>query len=1370
MKKRIIALALSLMLLLSCTAVAQEAEYSRSGVSIYDWAETSAEAIVPSVVDDVEISVIAGAVFNNSEILTSCVLPETIKVLAKQNFYLCPALTSLTLPESLEVIDETCISSCAALTELTIPSRVWFIGPKSLRNNESLKTVRFTGVAPVTQPDEWYPYFENAPADLVIYVPDDQIDAYKAIFPEGLNIQPSGANAVVHERTVDESLFTVDPATGEILSWTGSETYLDIPASVGGTAVTGIGAKAFADNRTLVHITVPEGVVSIGDEAFVSPSYLRSVDLPDSVQTINYGAFVGFKGNELRFPAGLLSIGDRAFVSVGLLDVTLPEGFVSVGASAFEYAKMDTLNLPSTLQTIGDEAFFHCVYIEELTLPAGLTSIGASAFAECDRLQRVTVECDPALLPAGCFADCGDLVEFILPGNTDPAVADALAAEYGVTVSLTGAPFVSDAPVTAPANAPAGGEGYVGVWTGIRAEADGEVLDRAMMEMIGLNITMTLNADGSAIVAMAGEGEEQLNWYEADGMLVVDDGTMDMPVQINADGTLLLDLGGVYLTLARDGAAAPVTAPAAAPADDTSAYLGAWYGEDGTVLTILENGEATAEDEYGVSTMTWGVEDGKMMILTGSWWDSVMTITDGVLNLNDGYWIDMNFTREQGAAPAVEGAQEYIGVWTCVNMSMDGVSLNPASIGMTMQLTVHEDGTAEMYDGEETMVSTWTLIEGGIEMDGMPLSMLGDGSLYIDMDGTELYFAKGDGAASAPAAATVEVVAGTQEDFIGEWNCTLVVMEGISLSPADIGVTLTMSVSADGTLVMVDDDGPATTTWTVEDGKLSFEGMQLSLTTDGRLLVEEEGANMFFERTDGAAPAGAPAAGEGGFAGDWIDADGLRLTINAGGTLILTYPDGDVRDMTWQEGDGSAEVTSGNWWGCTMVLTDANTLSIDNGWVVMTRSGAAPAPAAAGVDPSAFMGAWYDEEGGVLTFFENGEVTFEDVYGVNTMGWEVQDGQMMITTGAWWDSVLTINNGVLNVYDSYYIDYNFTREQSAGQAPVAPVGGDGEAIAVYAEQSDFVGLWFGSEMVVDGEAIALADIGMTIEINMAMDGTITLYDGEAAESGVWSVVDGAADIDGMLLRLMSDGTLVGEDEDGTKLVFTGYTGEWKACYLSTGGLTGDLRSMGITSTLILNADGTGSVDFPSPEQGVWYREGTVAYFGENGMPMTLLNGGFLKFGSDLAGYVIYSQDENAQWDPNAALYAPEPVATPAPAPVVPAPAPQAPAGGGEVDMHARMERKYVAKTYTAFGQTMDASMLGAEYSLLFRENGTCDFGIAGMVVPNLNWGLQKVATGLTEVDAFVINYYGTMFNAVLIDAGFDMDYYGTMTLHFVPAE
>ena len=92
-----------------------------------------------------------------------------------------------------------------------------------------------------------------------------------------------------------------------------------------------------------------------------------------------------------------------------------------------------------------------------------------------------------------------------------------------------------------------------------------------------------------------------------------------------------------------------------------------------------------------------------------------------------------------------------------------------------------------------------------------------------------------------------------------------------------------------------------------------------------------------------------------------------------------------------------------------------------------------------------------------------------------------------------------------------------------------------------------------------------------------------------------------------------------------------------------------------------------------------------------------------------------------------------------------------------------MDCKFVAKTYTAYGQTMDASMLGAEYGLLFYDNGKVDFTMAGFAMAGLPYTV-------TAEGVYAINYYGTMFNCVATETGFDMDYYGTMTMHFVPAE
>jgi hypothetical protein len=123
------------------------------------------------------------------------------------------------------------------------------------------------------------------------------------------------------------------------------------------------------------------------------------------------------------------------------------------------------------------------------------------------------------------------------------------------------------------------------------------------------------------------------------------------------------------------------------------------------------------------------------------------------------------------------------------------------------------------------------------------------------------------------------------------------------------------------------------------------------------------------------------------------------------------------------------------------------------------------------------------------------------------------------------------------------------------------------------------------------------------------------------------------------------------------------------------------------------------------------------------------------------------------------------------APAAPA-APEAPAADARTFSAPEeyMDIKFVAKTYTSYGQTMDASTLGVEYAITFRANGTCDFVMGGINTPGLSWGLQEVAMGLTKAEAFVVNYYGVTYNFIPNETGFDMDFYGTMNLHFVPAE
>jgi len=214
-----------------------------------------------------------------------------------------------------------------------------------------------------------------------------------------------------------------------------------------------------------------------------------------------------------------------------------------------------------------------------------------------------------------------------------------------------------------------------------------------------------------------------------------------------------------------------------------------------------------------------------------------------------------------------------------------------------------------------------------------------------------------------------------------------------------------------------------------------------------------------------------------------------------------------------------------------------------------------------------------------------------------------------------------------------------------------------------------------------------------------------------------------------------------------------FVGEWHLCYCATGGLTGDLRTYGVTGTLVLHADGSGVLSGVADEEGFWYDDEGVIRFGESGMPMQLLGDPempmdlFLQYGSEMGGYMIFHQDEEAVWDP-----AMLPAATAAPAA-------SAPAGGSGTLL---TDTRYVCRQYTAAGMTMDADLLGAEYALVFHES-TADMTLGGFTIENLPYSV-------TEDGRYSINYFGTLFVCTPTESGLDMDYYGTMIMHFVPAD
>ena len=394
MKRSLISVLSLLMLVLCIPALAESTDwnYDANYAILRGYDGAGGDVVVPAEIDGFTVDVIGINVFKGDTI-TSLTLPETVLELRSNAVASCEKLTSVMLPQSLVVINRMNFFSCNALSEVTIPASVRYIGDTSFRFCDALRKITFEGVCPAIDMD----CFSVLPDDAVAYVPDDQLEAYTAAFENAgstVSVQPSGKNAVLVENNgYVEDEFDFDASTGTITSYNGYATYLAIPETIGGAPVKAIGPEAFARHAYLAFLELPEGLESIGDSAFYNCETLGRVRFPSTLKTIGSNAFYNAYKSSVLELTSVERIGDYAFYFAGLKgSLELPEGLKSIGENAFEACTNMGANLylPSTLESIGSNAFkgdynIQYIVLESPTAPM----LGENVFAGCDYLYDI---------------------------------------------------------------------------------------------------------------------------------------------------------------------------------------------------------------------------------------------------------------------------------------------------------------------------------------------------------------------------------------------------------------------------------------------------------------------------------------------------------------------------------------------------------------------------------------------------------------------------------------------------------------------------------------------------------------------------------------------------------------------------------------------------------------------------------------------------------------------------------------------------------------------------------------------------------------------------------------------------------------------
>ncbi len=599
--------------------------------------------------------------------------------------------------------------------------------------------------------------------------------------------------------------FDFDPETGLILAYTGTDVDVVVPREIDGVTVVGFkDYNAFAScqdytntetetNQTdWVHLrtlVLPETITTLPDAMLSYCQQLETFVCYAPLESTGKNQFMLCRSlNNVIFVNGVRMIDNYAFDSAGPLgNLYFGEHLDVIRSQAFNFAELSSLVVDAGSVEYG--AFTECQNLTSLHFTGKVASFGENCIINCPSLAEICFDgCDLTASPAGLMMNVAPSVTVHVPEGTSEAnleraqncqswsetpseitvttepCAHALPALPDVDALLAGlekgesaepAESVSAAESETTALDPALvsydiPEEYLGVWYGVSIEEYGEVYP---LTDLGFDITVAINADGTAEMNMGGE-VDVANCAMYDGALMVE--TMTGTAE---NGLLVLAEAGYVMTFSRekpDGAAAvPDTDGETQPADISDEYLGVWYGlsmeMEGDVLqfaelgmevtiTIHAGGTAEMNMDGEVDIAPCAMVDGALMVdtMTG-------TIENGELLLNDeGVLLRLNREQPEAAAPALdpepEPAATGAGIiseikFVLTDANVQGSNMTAAMLGgYEYSVLLHEDGTVKfVMAGADIPGLTWVYgkvpTDAG-ELDGVILDYYGQ-ALYL---------------------------------------------------------------------------------------------------------------------------------------------------------------------------------------------------------------------------------------------------------------------------------------------------------------------------------------------------------------------------------------------------------------------------------------------------------------------------------------------------------------------------------------------------------------------------------------------------------------------------------------------------------------
>ena len=284
-----------------------------------------------------------------------------------------------------------------------------------------------------------------------------------------ISSQTGMTNWVKHGRGSNYSKVKSVTITGDVTeivgsAFSGCSNLTEVTIEAAG--ITGIGASAFQNTKSLTTIEIPASVTTIGNAAFsgsgistftvavggssfktdtdskalltsdgktlvvFAPKATGSYTIPDGVETIGPYSFESSALTSLKILSSVKTIGESAFYLSDLTSIEIGEAVETIEAMAFFRSALTSLVIPESVETIGKGAFTLSA-LTSIVIPKKVTTIGEGAFSQSSALTTVTFEGETApTIEAGIFAFCDNLASILVPANAAGYTGDGASENW----------------------------------------------------------------------------------------------------------------------------------------------------------------------------------------------------------------------------------------------------------------------------------------------------------------------------------------------------------------------------------------------------------------------------------------------------------------------------------------------------------------------------------------------------------------------------------------------------------------------------------------------------------------------------------------------------------------------------------------------------------------------------------------------------------------------------------------------------------------------------------------------------------------------------------------------------------------------------